>query len=107
MASMLQSPYVQVALGYLGAISLLAVILTIADKRQAIHHGRRIPEATLLLFSVLGGSVAMYVTMRLIHHKTRKPKFMVGIPLILFVQIALAVGGWFLFNDMPNSFSFL
>ena len=79
------------ALVYLACISLAAVIVTAADKWKAQHQRWRIPEATLLLLAALGGSLAMLVTMRAIRHKTRKKKFMVGIPLILVAQILLFV----------------
>lgn len=78
-------------LGYLAGISLVAVIVTVYDKWAAKHRPRhRTPEKTLLVLAALGGSVAMLLTMLTIRHKTRHPKFMVGIPLILAAQIALA-----------------
>ena len=80
-------------LGYLIAISLISVVICIYDKIAAKKDPRhRVREATLLLLSALGGSVAMFVTMQLIRHKTKHLKFMLGIPLILILQIALAVG---------------
>jgi uncharacterized membrane protein YsdA (DUF1294 family) len=79
-----------VLLVYLGLIGLIAVVVTCADKRAAVRHRRRVPESTLLLLAALGGSLPMLVTMRCIRHKTRKPKFMVGIPLILLAQLLLA-----------------
>lgn len=79
---------------YLCAVSLLAVILTVADKRRAVRQRFRVPEFTLLLVSVLGGSVAMLVTMLLIRHKTRHPKFMVGIPVIILLQAAAVFLVW-------------
>ena len=51
----------------------------------------RTPEATLLFISVLGGSVAMYITMQVIRHKTKHAKFMIGIPVIMLLQIAAVV----------------
>lgn len=69
--------------------SIIAVVLTVLDKFFAKKKKRRIPERILLLFAWLGGSVAMYITMRLIHHKTRKAKFMSGLPVITFIHIAL------------------
>lgn len=42
----------------------------------------------LLYLCMLGGGVAMYCTMRIIHHKTRHNKFMVGIPVIIALQAA-------------------
>ena len=75
---------------YLAAISLLAIILTIHDKRAARQRKWRVRESTLLLVAALGGSVAMLMTMRIIRHKTKHAKFMVGIPVIIALQIALA-----------------
>lgn len=76
---------------YLLLINLTAIIVTVSDKRRAQKKKWRVPEATLLLIAALGGSPAMYITMHCIRHKTRKAKFMVGIPLILVLQIGLIV----------------
>ena len=79
-------------MGYLIAISVISVVVCIYDKFAAKHNPRhRTPEATLLLLSALGGSVAMFVTMQLIRHKTKHAKFMIGIPVIFVLQVALAV----------------
>jgi uncharacterized membrane protein YsdA (DUF1294 family) len=72
---------------YVAGISLLSVIVTVSDKQFAIHHVRRVSEFTLLTIAALGGSAAMYFTMLFIRHKTRKPKFMVGIPVIMLLQL--------------------
>ena len=68
-------------------IALISVIVTAADKVKAKRVSRRVPEATLMLLSVLGGSLAMLITMIIIRHKTKHPKFMVGIPVIIVLQI--------------------
>ena len=81
---------IYILLIYLTVISLISVILTVSDKRRAIKHRYRISEFTLMLFSALGGSVAMLLTMLLIHHKTRHVKFMVGIPVIIILQLTAA-----------------
>lgn len=73
--------------GWLILISLISVIVTVADKVKAKSGSQRVPEATLMLLSVLGGSFAMLVTMLIIRHKTKHPKFMVGIPVILLLQV--------------------
>ncbi len=83
---------------YLAVISIIAIILTVSDKRRAVKHKYRIRESVLLLFSALGGSVAMFITMLMIHHKTRHVKFMLGIPLIIVAQIALFIVVWRLIN---------
>ena len=74
---------------YLAVINIIAIIITIYDKIQAVWQKWRIKEISLLMISALGGSVGMYITMLLIRHKTRKLKFMLGIPLIIVIQIAV------------------
>jgi uncharacterized membrane protein YsdA (DUF1294 family) len=83
---------------YLASISLISVIVTCYDKIAAKKlPGHRTRERTLFLLSALGGSVAMFLTMQIIHHKTKHLSFMIGIPLIILAQIALIVGiGYFL-----------
>lgn len=74
---------------YLAAISLISIVVCIYDKFAAKHATRhRTREATLLILSALGGSVAMFITMLLIRHKTKHVKFMLGIPLIMILQAA-------------------
>lgn len=77
---------------YLIVANIVAVCLTIHDKRMAVRHRYRVPEKVLLLWAALSGCVLMYVTMHLIHHKTQKPKFMVGIPVIFVFELAAIVG---------------
>ncbi len=77
---------------YVAAISIIAIIVTCYDKIAATKRPKhRTPEATLLFISMLGGSVAMYITMQLIRHKTKHMKFMIGIPVIILVQAAAIV----------------
>ena len=76
---------------YLVLINIFAVFITVADKQKAKHNRWRIKEADLLLVSALGGAVGMYITMRIIHHKTRKAKFMAGIPVIFFTELIAVV----------------
>ena len=79
------------ALLYLLMISLIAIFLTINDKRRAVRGRWRVSEASLLAVALLGGSLAMLFTMKTVRHKTQKKKFMVGIPLTLFCQVILVV----------------
>ena len=81
---------------YIMLISLVSAIACIADKISAVKGGWRISEKTLLLLCFLGGSVMMYIVMRIIHHKTRHNKFMLGIPLIILLQLALTAAVLFL-----------
>ena len=76
---------------YLLAISLISVTVCVADKSRAKRGKRRVRESTLFLLSALGGSAAMYITMRIIRHKTLHKRFMLGIPLIMLIQAAAFV----------------
>ena len=79
------------ALIYFAAVSIISAVVCAADKRRAVKGKWRVKESTLFLLCALGGSAAMYITMRLIRHKTLHKRFMIGIPLIIAVQIALSV----------------
>lgn len=76
---------------YVLVMSFISVIVCIWDKKISKKNRveLRIPEKVLLLLSALGGSVAMFLCMLLIRHKTKHVKFMLGIPLIILVQAAI------------------
>ena len=68
-------------------INAAGLLVMLADKKKAQKNLWRIPEATLLTVAALGGSIGVLAGMYLFHHKTRKPKFFIGVPLILTVQL--------------------
>ncbi len=74
---------------YLVIISAVSVIICIYDKIAAKQNSRRIRERILLFLSGLGGAAAMYITMRIIRHKTKHTKFMLGLPVIILLQMAV------------------
>ena len=74
---------------YFVLISLVAVIITVADKSAAKKGKWRVPEATLMLIGIFGGALAMFVTMRTIRHKTKHMKFMIGLPLEIALHAAV------------------
>ena len=78
-------------LAYIAIISLISVIVCIYDKKISKKNRveLRTPEKNLMLLSALGGSVAMFITMQIIRHKTKHVKFMLGIPLIIIVQAGI------------------
>lgn len=74
----------------MASASVLGVILTIYDKIAAkIARRHRIPEAVLVTVGACGGALLMYIVMQIIRHKTRKPKFSVGFPVIIVLQALL------------------
>ena len=82
---------------YLILINLAAWGLMGADKYRARKHAWRIPERTLFVVALLGGSLGAILGMYLWHHKTKHWYFVIGMPLILVAQILVCVwiGGWF------------
>lgn len=89
--------FFKILIGYLIAISVISIVVCIYDKIAAKHMQKhRTREATLLFLSAIGGSVAMFVTMLIIRHKTKHVKFMLGIPVIMALQAAIAVAAYIL-----------
>ena len=79
---------------YLLIINAAGFLLMLVDKWKARHNRWRIPEATLMGVAALGGSLGSLLGMQLFRHKTKKPRFAIGIPVLLAVHIVLLV--WFL-----------
>ena len=80
-----------IILGYLLAINIATFFLYGIDKYKARKGKWRISEATLLMMAVIGGSIGAWAGMRLWHHKTKHKKFKYVIPIIIILQVALAV----------------
>lgn len=76
---------------YLIIINITSFILMFIDKEKAKKHKFRIPEKTLFLFSILGGSIGSILGMYIFRHKTKHLKFKLGLPLILLIQIILLI----------------
>ncbi len=75
---------------YLLLINLIGVVLCIKDKCAARKGNWRIKESTLIFLCVFGASVGVYACMKLIRHKTKHKKFMIGIPIIIILQLILS-----------------
>ena len=90
---------------YIAVVSLCSIVVCIYDKKISKKNNvkLRIPEKSLFIWSAVGGSVAMYITMRLIRHKTKHVSFMVGIPVIFVLQAAL-IGALVYFGILPPLF---
>ena len=68
-------------------MNVIAFVTYGADKQKAKRQQWRVPENVLIALAALGGSVGAWAAMYLFHHKTRKSKFSIGVPLILALQI--------------------
>ena len=76
-------------IGYPIVINILAYSLMGVDKTNARQKKRRIPEVTLFLVALLGGSLGAVIGMNFFRHKTKHWYFVVGMPLILILQLAV------------------
>lgn len=74
---------------YLGIINVFTFIAFAIDKLNAIGHRTRIRIVTLLGLAFMGGSLGGLSAMYLLHHKTKKDYFTVGIPLIILMQVVV------------------
>lgn len=74
---------------YLLILNVVGFFLMGMDKRRAVKHQWRIPEKSLFLCSLLGGSIGTWAGMYAFRHKTKHWYFVVGMPLILFLQIGI------------------
>lgn len=78
---------------WISAFSVLSFLLFAVDKFRAKARRRRIPEATLMLSALLGGSLGAMLAMQIFRHKTQKMLFILGLPLCLLINAAAV---WFL-----------
>lgn len=74
---------------YVAVVNVTAFLMYGIDKWNARKGLWRIPEKTLLGIAAVGGSVGAYAAMQMFRHKTKKPKFYIGVPLIFAIQIGI------------------
>ena len=80
---------------YLAAMNVIAFALMGADKNRARKKAWRIPESTLFLFAIFGGSIGSIAGMYVFRHKTKHWYFVIGMPLILILQL---IGCYFILH---------
>lgn len=76
---------------YLLTVNLIGILIMFIDKRKAINGSWRIPEKTLLIVALLGGSIGTIAGMYLFRHKTKKLKFTIGYPVILLTEVVAII----------------
>lgn len=76
---------------FLILINAAGFLIMCLDKLYAKRNLRRIPEATLLAVAALGGSLGSLFGMLVVRHKTKKPKFVILVPLFLFLHLCLTM----------------
>lgn len=89
--------YWKIGIAYLLMLNIAGYSSMWLDKRKAQKGKWRTPEKTLFLIAIFGGSVGSIVGMYHFRHKTKHKSFVIGIPLIFFVQIGIIL---FFFIDL-------
>lgn len=87
----------EIVIIYLLLINIVAFMTYGIDKGRAVKHNWRIPEATLIAIALFGGSIGAFVGMQYFHHKTKKPKFYIGVPSIFIIQVILVIVWFYLY----------
>ena len=76
---------------YLVLVNVAAFLLFGIDKKKAENGKYRISEATLIAFSIVGGALGAFLGMRIFHHKTKKKKFYITVPVFLVLLIIACI----------------
>lgn len=76
---------------YFIIINIIGFYFMYIDKRKAIKNEWRISESTLISIAIIGGSLGSLLGIYTFRHKTKHPKFTIGIPFIILLQIGLFI----------------
>lgn len=83
---------ISLLISYFAVMNLIGFALMGIDKYKAKKRAFRIPEATLFIAAIIGGSIGSIIGMYAFRHKTRHWYFVYGMPFILLLQVALMIG---------------
>lgn len=83
---------------YFVLINVLSFLINCIDKYKAKHNKWRIKESTLWFFGLVGGATGGYFAMQLIRHKTKHKSFMIFMPILMIIQIAVLIYLYIFFN---------
>lgn len=78
-------------LAYLSLVNILSFIFIAIDKRKAKKKSYRISENTLIVLSIVGGSIGTLIGMTMFRHKTKKKKFYIGVPIIYLINQVIII----------------
>lgn len=76
---------------YLLIINIITLIIYGIDKYKSIKNKYRISENTLIILAILGGVVGAFLGMIIFHHKTKKKKFIILIPIIMLIWVYILI----------------
>ena len=93
----LENPVMLVFLAYYAVVAVISVAITVFDKSAAKKGSWRVSEFMLMMFGLAGGALPMLVTMKKIRHKTKHMKFVICVPVLFLLQVALI---WLIYTQM-------
>ncbi|MGI6728571.1 MAG: DUF1294 domain-containing protein [Anaerovoracaceae bacterium] len=73
--------------------NILTFLVMGIDKRKSIKNKRRISESTLIMLAFFFGSIGVLAAMPVFHHKTKKPLFLILVPIAVVLNILMLIGG--------------
>ena len=76
---------------YLIVINVIGFLAMLVDKQKAKKGAWRIPEKTLMIIALLGGSIGGILGMYTFRHKTKKARFFIGFPVILISEVVIVI----------------
>ncbi len=76
---------------YIIVINIIGYAMMGIDKSRAVRGKWRIPEKSLFLVAIIGGSVGTNLGMKHFRHKTKHKSFVYGMPAILMFQVMMTV----------------
>ena len=82
-------PLVKIFLIYYAIVAVVSVVITVHDKSAAKSGAWRVSEAMLMGIGLIGGALPMFVTMKVIRHKTKHMIFMVGLPAEMVLHLVI------------------
>lgn len=83
--------YIVYIIGAFIALNIITFLTFGLDKLKAKKGKWRIPESTLLIMAIIGGSIGAYSGMKVWRHKTMHKKFKYGIPAIILMQVGIGL----------------
>ena len=89
-------------IAYFVLINLISFALFGIDKYKAKYDKPRIPERVLLWTAFFGGSLGALLGMWTFRHKTQHASFRILVPVMLVLQIAVLVVGFWYFFVLPK-----
>ena len=76
---------------YIIILNILGYLIMYIDKRRAKKQQWRISEQTIFLITFLGGGIGTTLGMYTFRHKTKKIKFIIGLPLITIIELVVII----------------